>query len=422
MADGDTKLRQDLGVPKYKASASLTQRKAEFEKWLRAVRPAIEKAALGFLSKRNLQLDASNGQSVTGWIYVSKLEQLARSDYPYYSDEFDERNLSIAGAKKDNSQWNLYYNWLQTTLFQVLLSSFGELDSSIFDTHDLHNTTLQQIELHPCSDSVRYEADRRIPYASLAFLELQAKYNSSLPTDALQLVMAYDLAKQSFSGNNLEAWTGSVLKQWNKLCSVKKYHDDEYLAVLQLLLTLQTKNGVWNEWAANYCTHFSDPKNFKVSAFMANVLEKLRLDTLAVQHRENGKAQAAAHFGFGGGGNGGHNGGNNGGKGNNGGTHGNDRHVGKGGNGGDSVTKTCAECQKKLTPHAQHYTRCVPCEQSRKANALVGSSAGGKSLLAKQHDKRKKSFAKGKKARAHSRSCQFRRRIDYASIVIWLCR
>jgi len=49
----------------------------------------------------------------------------------------------------------------------------------------------------------------------------------SLPTDALQLVMAYDLAKQSFSGNNFEAWTGSVLKQWNKLCNVNKYHDDE---------------------------------------------------------------------------------------------------------------------------------------------------------------------------------------------------
>jgi len=45
MADGDTKMRQDLGVPKYKASASLIQHKAEFEKWLRAVRPAIEKAA-----------------------------------------------------------------------------------------------------------------------------------------------------------------------------------------------------------------------------------------------------------------------------------------------------------------------------------------------------------------------------------------
>jgi len=310
MADGDTKMQKDLRVPKYKASASLIQRKAEFEKWLRVVRPAIEKAALGFLSQRNLQLDANNGQSVTGWIYVSKSEQLARSDYPNYTDEFDNHNLSLSipGAKNDNLQWNLDYNWLQTILFQVLLSSFGEIDSSNFDTHDLHNITPEHIELHPCSDSTRYEADQRISYASLAFLDLQSKYNSSLPTDALQLVMAYDLAKQSFSGNNLEAWTGSVLKQWNKLCNVKKYHDDEYLAVLQLLLTLQTKNGVWNEWAANFCNHFSDPKNFKVSALTANVLEKLRLDALAIQHCENGKAQAAAHYGFGSGGNGDHNG------------------------------------------------------------------------------------------------------------------
>jgi len=131
-------------------------------------------------------------------------------------------------------------------------------------------------------------------------LDLQSKYNSSLPTDVLHLVMAYNLAKQSFSGNNLEAWTGSVLKQWNKLCTVKKYYDDEYLAVLpqkeaELRLTLQTKNSVWNEWAANYCTHSSDPKNFKVSPFMVNVLEKLRLDTLVSQHHENGKAQAAAN-------------------------------------------------------------------------------------------------------------------------------
>ena len=205
-------MQQDLGVPKYKASASLTriQRKAaaEFEKWLRAVRPAIEKAALGFLSQRNLQLDASNGQSVTGWIYVSKSEQIARSDYPYYTDEFDNYNLSIPGAEKDNLQWNLYYNWLQTILLQVLLSSFGEIDSSIFDTHDLHNMTPEQIDLHPRSDSTRHEADQRIP---LVFLDVQSKYHSSLPTDALHLVMAYDLAKQSFSGNKLEAWTGSVL-------------------------------------------------------------------------------------------------------------------------------------------------------------------------------------------------------------------
>jgi hypothetical protein len=96
--------------------------------------------------------------------------------------------------------------------------------------------------------------------------------------------------------------TGSVLKQWNKLCSVKRCHDDGFLAVLQLLLTLQIKNGVWNKWATNNCAHVLDPKNLKVTAFMTNILEKFRPDTLAVQHHEKGNAQAATHYDFGGGG------------------------------------------------------------------------------------------------------------------------
>jgi len=55
--------------------------------------------------------------SVKGWIYVSKSEQFARADYPYYSDEFDDRNFSIAGANKNNAMWNLYYNCLETNIF-----------------------------------------------------------------------------------------------------------------------------------------------------------------------------------------------------------------------------------------------------------------------------------------------------------------
>jgi len=66
------------------------------------------------------------------------------------------------------------------------------------------------------------------------------------------------------------------------------------------------------------------------------------------------------------------------------------------------MSKEIYQCQKEIYPRAQHYTRCVPCKKARKDNALVRSSAGGKSLLAKQHAKRKKSLAKGKKARAHS--------------------
>jgi len=43
----------------------LNQRKSEFEKWIPADRPAIEKAALGLHVLRKLSLDARNGQSVT---------------------------------------------------------------------------------------------------------------------------------------------------------------------------------------------------------------------------------------------------------------------------------------------------------------------------------------------------------------------
>ena len=43
----------------------LTQRKSEFEKWIRADRPAIEKADLALFSCTKLSLDARNGQSVT---------------------------------------------------------------------------------------------------------------------------------------------------------------------------------------------------------------------------------------------------------------------------------------------------------------------------------------------------------------------
>ena len=49
----------DLEVDK--VSASLTQHKSEFEKWIRADRPAIEKFALALFSCPKLSLDARNG-------------------------------------------------------------------------------------------------------------------------------------------------------------------------------------------------------------------------------------------------------------------------------------------------------------------------------------------------------------------------
>jgi len=56
---GDCKKHLDVD----KASTLLTQHKSEFEKWIRADRPAIEKAALRSFSAQ--KRDARNGQSVT---------------------------------------------------------------------------------------------------------------------------------------------------------------------------------------------------------------------------------------------------------------------------------------------------------------------------------------------------------------------
>ena len=105
------------------------------------MRPAIEKAALSFLSQRKFSLDVGAGQSAAGWIYLSKTEQLVRSDYPYYVEEWDDHNTRIPGDKEENAMWSHYYNWRMTTIFQILLASFGDLDSSVFDTHDFLNMT-----------------------------------------------------------------------------------------------------------------------------------------------------------------------------------------------------------------------------------------------------------------------------------------
>ena len=77
---------------------SLTQRKSEFEKWILADRPAIEMAALDFLSCANC-LWMQEWPECDSWIYVFKFKHFARHDYMYYYDKFDDRILRIPGAE-----------------------------------------------------------------------------------------------------------------------------------------------------------------------------------------------------------------------------------------------------------------------------------------------------------------------------------
>ena len=71
-----TRFQHALELEVDKTSVSLTQRKSEFEKWIRASRPAIVKAALGLFSCAKLFLDARNGQSVTAGFTSSNWSSL----------------------------------------------------------------------------------------------------------------------------------------------------------------------------------------------------------------------------------------------------------------------------------------------------------------------------------------------------------
>ena len=75
---GDCKKHLDVD----KASTLLTQHKSEFEKWIRADRPAIEKVALRLFSYAKLSLDARNGQSVTAGFTSSNWSILCVTSRP----------------------------------------------------------------------------------------------------------------------------------------------------------------------------------------------------------------------------------------------------------------------------------------------------------------------------------------------------
>ena len=100
--------------------------KGEFEEWIRADKPTIEKAALGFLSCVNVsgfkEWPKSNCR-----IYVFKLEPLVRHDHPYYYDEFDGRIFRIPGAIFCDSVAHVF---LQTSIWHL----FGRDCYKVFES------------------------------------------------------------------------------------------------------------------------------------------------------------------------------------------------------------------------------------------------------------------------------------------------
>ena len=57
------------------------------------------------------------------WIYVFKLEQFVRRNYPYYYDEFDDRIFRIPGTKFCHSVAHVYSQTSDLTSFTVEIAT-----------------------------------------------------------------------------------------------------------------------------------------------------------------------------------------------------------------------------------------------------------------------------------------------------------
>jgi len=112
----------------------LTQRESEFEKWILADRPAIEKTTLAlFLLAQNC-LWMQEWPECDSWIYVFKFKHFVRHDYPYYYDKFDDCILRISGADFCHLVVHLYLKTSNLASFTVeIATKFLSLMSKIIE-------------------------------------------------------------------------------------------------------------------------------------------------------------------------------------------------------------------------------------------------------------------------------------------------
>jgi len=122
-----------------KAFVSLTQRKSECGKLIRSDRPAIDNAALEFLSCTNCLWMQEKSRVCDYRIHIFELEQLVRHNYPYYYDEFDDRILRIPGAKFCHLVAHVYLQTSNLASFTIeiaikfwnLMSKMNEMKSHV---------------------------------------------------------------------------------------------------------------------------------------------------------------------------------------------------------------------------------------------------------------------------------------------------
>jgi hypothetical protein len=175
---------------------------------------------------------------------------------------------------------------VQMLVYTILDSCFLASDTELINNYS-YTATRARIEQYvtaktdsgdPVSDEYAALLLQFVPFGSFLLHHLDKKYGVEEATDAISMLIAHDVARNSFKDGSkaeLQKWCNTLGVTWFNLQRVAAKHDPEHLASLQTLMVIYNKGGnTWKDWVTNLL-HQPDWKDrsIKIADVMKAVLQ-----------------------------------------------------------------------------------------------------------------------------------------------------
>jgi len=179
------------------------------------------------------------------------------TDLQPFTEQFNSQNEKTFLALKD--KWFK----IQMLVYSNLDSSFLTSDNELINKYS-YTAVRARIEQYvtvktdsgdPVSDEYAALLLQFVPFGSFLLHHLDKKYGVEEATDAISMLIAHDVARNSFKDGSkaeLQKWCNTLGTTWFNLQRVAAKHDPEHLASLQSLMVIYNKGGTtWKDWVTN---------------------------------------------------------------------------------------------------------------------------------------------------------------------------
>jgi len=179
------------------------------------------------------------------------------TDLQPFTEQFNSQNEKTFLALKD--KWFK----IQMLVYSNLDSSFLTSDNELINKYS-YTAVRARIEQYvtsksdsddPVSDDYAALMVQFVPFGSFLLHHLDKKYGVEEATDAISMLIAHDVARNSFKDGSkaeLQKWCNTLGTTWFNLQRVAAKHDPEHLASLQSLMVIYNKGGTtWKDWVTN---------------------------------------------------------------------------------------------------------------------------------------------------------------------------